>query len=304
MMRLSTSTNIYFNRPDGSKGSLSQCIRYCGRGGFRNMDISFLDYMNFRAPFVTDSYLQWVDQALADAEAYGIRFGQAHAPFYEFFDDSVPDRAEQDQMILRSIECAARMGVKWIAIHAGTDRHSGAMRQASKEKNLQYFLPVVEYAAKHNVGIAFENLWDLNIAPKKRYTAMVEDLVDLVDAFHSDTVGVCFDVEHAVISGLDPVKELAVIGSRLKSTHISDCIDMAADHLLPFSGITDWQPFMAALAAMDYQGDFAFEIHRYTQYMPDALIPGAVARAVEVGTYLLSMAQETAAAEGCADVGH
>ena len=297
-MRLSTSSNIYFNRPSGSKGSLFDCIHYCGQGGFRNMDISFLDYANFQAPFVTDAYLQWVDQALEIADLYGIQFGQAHAPFYDFFDDSVPNREEKDRMILRSIECAGRMGVKWIAMHAGTDRHSGEMRRCSMERNLQYFLPIVEFAAKQNVGIAFENLWDLNIAPKKRYTAMVEDLVELVDAFHSGTVGICFDVEHAVISGLDPVKELEVIGHRLKSTHISDCIDMASDHLLPFSGITRWEPVMAALKALQYHGDFAFEIHRYTQYTPDALVPGAITRAVEVGNHLLSMAQANSPEDG------
>lgn len=291
-MRLSTSTNIYFNRPGGFKGDLEQCIHYCGEGGFRNMDISFLDYTNFRFPIVTEGYLKWVDRALEAADTYGIRFGQAHAPFYNFCDPYAKNKEEQDRMILRSIECASRMGVKWMAIHAGTDYTSGRMRQGSKEKNLEYFLPVVEYAAKMNVGIAFENLWDFNIAPKKRYTANVEDLVDLVDAFWAENVGVCFDIEHAVISGLDPVKELEVIGDRLRSTHISDCIDVEADHLLPFYGITDWKPFMHALRKMDYQGDFAFEIHRYTQYMPDDLVPGAVERALEVGNYLLSMANE------------
>ena len=290
-MRLSTSTNIYFNRPDGSKGSIEKCIHYCGQGGFKNMDISFLDYANFRFPFVTDDYLQWVDNAIQIADTYGIRFGQAHAPFYNFCDANAKNKEEQDRLILRSIECASRMGVKWIAIHAGTDYSSGRMRQSSKEKNMEYFLPVIEYAAKRNVGIAFENLWDHNIAPKKRYTAMVEDLVDLVDAFGADNVGVCFDVEHAVISGLDPVKELEVIGDRLKSAHISDCIDMAADHLLPFYGITDWKPFVQTLRKMGYQGDFAFEIHRYTQYMPDDLVPGAVTRALEVGNYLLQISE-------------
>lgn len=290
-MKLSTSTNIYFNRPDGSKGNLKKCIQYCGEAGFQNMDISFLDYTNFRFPIVTDDYVKWVDEALETAASYGIQFGQAHAPFYNFCDENAKNKEEQDQMILRSIECAGRMGVKWIAIHAGTDYSTGRMRQASKEKNREYFLPVIEFAAKHNVGIAFENLWDHNIAPKKRYTAIVEDLVDLVDSFDAENVGICFDVEHAVISGLDPVKELEVIGSRLRSTHISDCIDMAADHLLPFYGITNWAPFMRELKRMDYQGNFAFEIHRYTQYMPDDLVPGAVERAVEVGNYLLGMAK-------------
>lgn len=290
-MRLSTSTNIYFNRPDGTKGSFEKCIHICGQAGFKNMDISFLDYTNFKSPFVTDNYEKWVDEALEIANSYGIHFGQAHAPFYNFCDENAKGKEHLDRMILRSIECAGKMGVKWIAIHAGTDYSTGRMRQASKEKNREYFLPVLEYATKNSVGIAFENLWDHNIAPKKRYTAIVEDLVELVDSFETDNVGICFDIEHAVISGLDPVKELEVIGQRLKSTHISDCIDIAADHLLPFYGITDWKPFMQKLKRMDYQGDFAFEIHRYMQYLPDDLVPGAAKRAIEVGNYLLELAK-------------
>ena len=291
-MNLSTSTNIYFNRPGGAKGDLERCIHYCGQAGYRRMDISFLDYANFRFPFVTEDYLAWVDRALAAAESYGIRFTQAHAPFYNFCDPYAKNKEEQDKLVLRSLECAARMGVRWIAIHAGTDYAAPRMREGSKQKNREYFLPLLDYAAKLGVGIAFENLWDHNIAPKRRYTAMVEDLVDLVDSFETDTAGICFDVEHAVISGLDPVKELEVIGPRLRSTHISDCIDMAADHLLPFYGITDWKPFMQALHRMDYRGDLAFEIHRYTQYMPDDLVPAAVAHSLEVGNYLLRLAEQ------------
>lgn len=42
-MRLSTSTNIYFNRPRGEKGSLDQCIRFCGQGGYKRMDLNLPD---------------------------------------------------------------------------------------------------------------------------------------------------------------------------------------------------------------------------------------------------------------------
>lgn len=103
------------------------------------MDISFLDYTNFRSPFVADDYLQWVDHALECADMYGISFGQAHAPFYDFFCEHVQDREEKDRLILRSIECASRMGVKWIAIHAGTDYSSGEIRRYSREKILNIF---------------------------------------------------------------------------------------------------------------------------------------------------------------------
>lgn len=291
-MQLATSTNIYFNRPDGTKGRLSKCLEYCARAGFQRVDLSFLDYANFRFPFVEDTYMSWIEEARKLALELGIVFSQGHAPFYNFCDDRAPGREEQDKLVLRSIDCAAELGIPWLAIHAGTDESAEKYREASKRKNLEYFLPVVEYAEKKNVGIAFENLWDLNIAPRRRYTADVEDLVDLVDAFHCDHVGVCYDVEHAVISGRNPVSELEVIGHRLRSTHISDCIDIQADHLLPFYGITDWAPFMKKLGQMGYDGDIAFEIHRYTQYMPDPLVPAAAAHAKIVGDYLLSLAEK------------
>lgn len=291
-MQFAANTNIYFNRPDGTKGDVVKCINYCGEAGFKKMDISFLDYVNFGFPIVTDRYMEWIDTIIETAAKYDIVFDQGHAPFYNFCDRNAKNKEFQDLMVLRSIECAEKMGVKWLAIHAGTDYESAWMRKSSKEKNREYFLPILEYASKHNVGIAFENLWDYNIAPKKRYTAIAEDLKDLVDSFDCEYAGICFDTDHAVLSGLDPAKELDVIADKLKSTHISDCIDIAADHLLPFDGITDWKPFMKKLKQIGYDGDLGFEIHRYTQYMPDALVPSAIKRAVEVGNYLLTLTEE------------
>lgn len=73
---------------------------------------------------------------------------------------------------------------------------------------------MIEYAAKNNVGIAIENLWDLNIAPLRRYTTTAEELVDLVDALHMDyeNVGICWDVEHADIMKQTQVPALKMIG--------------------------------------------------------------------------------------------
>lgn len=291
-MRLSTSTNIYFNRPGGRKGSLDQCIRFCGQGGYKRMDLNLVDYTNFRFPFVGGDYQKWIGQAMETAALYGITFGQAHAPFYNFCDPLAEGREELDALILRSIDCAQTMGIPWVAIHAGTDFEAAEPRRSSLEKNRAYFLPVLEYAEKRNVGIAFENLWDLNIAPRKRYTASVEDLIELVDSFPCSNAGICFDVEHAAISRQDPAKLTRLIGKRLKATHISDYLDMRANHLLPFSGPTEWEPFMAALRDIGYAGDFAFEIQHHTEFLPDELVPSAVRHSLEVGTYLLRLAEK------------
>lgn len=155
------------------------------------------------------------------------------------------------------------------------------------------FKPVIQHAAQKNVGIAIENLWDFNIAPKRRYTTTAEELVDLVDSLHKDfeNVGICWDVEHADIMQQAQGPALRMIGSRLKATHISDNVGVKYDHVLPFDGYTDWNAFMKLLKEIKYGGDFTYEIHRYTSQLPDAMVPAALRYSVEMGNYLLSLAE-------------
>ena len=71
-------------------------------------------------------------------------------------------------MVRRSIVGAEILGIKWLAIHAATDFNSATMLKSSKQKAIEYFKPHLELAAKHNVGYAMENLWELNISPTRR----------------------------------------------------------------------------------------------------------------------------------------
>lgn len=51
---------------------------------------------------------------------------------------------------------------------------------------------------------------------------------------------------------------------------------------------------MKALAAIDYEGDFTYETHRYTQAVPDEVIFAALRYSYELGQYLLSLAKADA----------
>lgn len=290
-MRLSTSTNIYFNRPDGTKAPIADCLKLCGEAGYRVMDMNFYDCTTFRYPFVTNRWERWANEISEQARKNQIEFSQAHANFYNFCDEQAPDKDFLDRMVLRSIDCAAILGVKWIVIHAGTDFASPCMVKDSKKKNVAYFTPVLEYAAEKGIGIAIENLWEYNIAPKRRYTATAEELMDFVMELEKryDNVGICWDFEHAAISKQEQFPALQMIGSRLKAVHVSDHTGIDNDHILPFQGATNWHELMPALKSIPYTGDFTYEIHRYTQNIPDALVPAALRYSVEVGNYLLSL---------------
>lgn len=293
-MRLSTSTNLYFNRPGGKKAPIEQSIRLCAAAGYRVMDLNFHDCTTFRLPFTGDAWQAWLETITKAAEEAHITFSQAHGPFYNFCDDTYAEKEWHDRMIFRALDCAAALHIPWVVFHAGTDFQAVNSFKSSRKKNREYFLPLIEYAEARGVGIAIENLWDLNIAPKKRYTASAEELVELVDSFDSPTVGICFDVEHATVMRQPVRQTLHDIGSRLKATHISDVADIVTtetDHKLPFDGITNWPEVMQALAEIRYTGDFTYEAHNFTKNIPDALIPAALSYSVRVGEYLLRMAE-------------
>ena len=48
---------------------------------------------------------------------------------------------------------------------------------------------------------------------------------------------------------------------------------------------------MEALRDIEYNGDFAFEIQHHTEFMPDELVPSAINHSINVGNYLLHLAE-------------
>lgn len=140
------------------------------------MDMNFYDCTSFKLPFVTAPVgISGFMESKIWPRTRGVEFSQAHANFYNFCDPQAPDKEFLDRMVLRSIDCASILGVKWLVIHAGTDFDSPRLVADSKRKNIEYFKPVIQYAAGKNVGIAIENLWDFNIAPKRRYTTTAKN---------------------------------------------------------------------------------------------------------------------------------
>ena len=62
-MRLSTSTCMYFNRPDGTKASILDSVRTLGQAGYRVLDMNFHDLSVFDTPFKTPQWETLIHQA-------------------------------------------------------------------------------------------------------------------------------------------------------------------------------------------------------------------------------------------------
>lgn len=291
-MRLSTSTSIMdrYQRVQGVV-SMEDCIKRCHAAGYRVLDMNFCDMSNPGMPLAKDDWEKWAHRIADLAARLGVEFSQSHSHFYHFLNPKIENREFHDEMIRRSCIASGILGVKWMTVHASTEtKNRGYSHKASKAGNLEYFPPYFELAFKHNVGVVIENMFDPTPV-QRTYTANYEDLIDLVDAFNDPRVQVCWDIGHANLVGYDQCEALRVVGKRLKSTHFADNHGVKDEHLLPFYGEIEWVAIMKTLKEIGYKGDVTYEVTPWLDRVPPALRDSALRHSVEVGEYLLRLAE-------------
>lgn len=289
-MELSTSLNALF---DPGRVTQERAMERVAASGFRVLDFNFCDWLFEGSPFVGKEWGQWVKDLRNGADRLGVCFSQAHGPIFNKFEDS--DHARWlTEMSHRSLESAALLGIPWVVFEpeALPGAYDGGHLSQTKQRNLDWFGGLLCTAEKVRVGIAVENCCDCSASVRKAsrwYGSVPVELIDLVDTLDHRLVGICWDTGHAHIQGLDQRAALISLGKRLKATHIQDNNGREDQHLVPFYGTIEWGPIMDALQAIEYEGDFTYEVHNFIRQLPDSLRDSALRYAVEVGKHLMSM---------------
>lgn len=265
------------------------------KAGFQYFDFNFADWSNDpNSPFAKDDWKDWIMSVKEYCERTGVKFVQAHGPLYNIFGEDSPRKQLCDKLCMRSLEAAGILEIPWVVFHAGTcgDEFDQAHIAELKRRNMEFFTPLVEACEKFNTGIALENMaqaFGVQHNGKDHYCSKTDDLIDLVDSFHSDRVGICWDTGHANVNKSNQPYDLKKIGSRLKVLHIQDNDGVKDQHLPPFHGNIDWNKLMAALYEIDYQGPFTFEAQVEVRRMPNSCQDTAMKLLKEIGDYLVSI---------------
>lgn len=292
-MKLSTSTNIVFERPDKSIMPMEDMMELAFVAGFDTFDISFYDWSLPHSPFLTDRWEKWLARIERKKDELGVSFGQCHAYTYNFCAPmTAAERARHEELVERSIYCCAALGSPLCVTHPETDFDSPALVKSSKEKNTAYFQELLRKTEKYPMAFAIENMCDYSIAPKRKYCATPEEMVDFVTSFDDERMGICWDFEHADIMKQDQRQSLLYIGKHLKATHVSDTHSMTDPdlmHVMPLFGTVNWKEVVQTLREIGYTGYFSFEANNYGNYFPDELLPTALRLAREIGEYLMKL---------------
>lgn len=279
-MELSTSLNLLNCEPRLPVVQQLKILKDCG---FHFFDMNFCDYNNPNSPLVLPGWEKWIMQIKDFADQEGLSFYQSHGHMFEFY----PDDRENNALIDRTIAASGLLAVKWIVFHPYHQRSK--MDDENQNRTKEKFKHILELAGKHNVGVAIENMPAFyegnNGCPD--YCSDIHELIELVDSFQSDNVGICWDTSHGNLCVEDQAKCLHLIGSRLKALHISDNFQKQDDHMAPFYGTVKWPSIMLALSVIHYQGTFSFETHQFTNRLPLSLRPDAIRLLHRIGEYLI-----------------
>ena len=295
-MKLSTSTNLLFLRPDGRIYHPQEAVKKIVKAGFRTLDFNFYDWVITKgSPYMEKDGDQWLEGMAEQARELGVRYEQAHAHFYNFASVTMSDeeRNWQEEQALRSIKGAAVLGAKVVVTHPCTFfSREGSYYKLSKEKNKEYFHRLLDKTANLGIKIALENMTDIDTAPVKKYCAVPEELGELIADIDDERIGACWDFEHGDLMRQNQPEIVKYFGNKLYATHVSDSHGykpVYLTHRLPMTGTIEWKPIMKALREINYQGCFSYEAHNYLNVLPDCAIDSALRLAYDIGTYLMEL---------------
>ena len=275
-MLISTNTGLYSARLGKPRYSLHEAVRFFAKSGFEALDVNFAATIytaeNCRDTILDGDWESKLDAVLKAATENGIAILSSHTPFIS---GNAPhsarvglDEASFEKMALRAIRATAFLGARYAVMHP--------RREASGEVDIAFIIedlkPYVEEAAAAGIALAVENMaWTDE-----------SQLIEIADRLGC---GICWDVGHANIKGLDQPAALKNMGKRVKVLHLHDNYGAKDSHNAPYFGTINWRDIAAALGEIGFEGAFNYEVAIGS--VPDALREAHAAYLVQAAKELL-----------------
>jgi sugar phosphate isomerase/epimerase len=198
----------------------------------------------------------WVKRVRETLEKSKILINSVHAPFSQKVDISRCDVGGQEYAIVeisKSMEMAKQLGAKILVVHASAEPIEQTERAERLSQSSWGLATLAKMAEASGVKIAVELL------PRTCLGNTAEELMQLVEAYPHELVGICLDTNHLADASKLP-EYVKILQHRLITTHISDYDDIDEKHWMPFCGVVDWGAFANALDEVKYHGAFIYEV--------------------------------------------
>jgi len=237
----------------GRKLKLEDAIAWAARHGVRFIDIELDTGANAFTRF--DAVRS---AAIRDACARaGVQLG-LHTSSTVNVAEYAPLLSNAADAYLRAyIDAAAKLGARWIVVHAGF--HFGSDQAQRMEAGLERLRQTTAYAEAHGVTLLLENLNKEPQDAEVHYLAhTLEEWRWYFERIDSPAFGLAFTANHAhlVPEGVPGFVEAMPIG-RVREVRLADCLRNGVEqHLRPGEGNFDFPDLFSRLDAMGFAGHY------------------------------------------------
>ena len=191
------------------------------------------------------------------AEQIGLTIHQTHGPWrWPICDVTEEDRAERFEKMAKAIRGTAFLGARYMVLHnimpfGRVDTDPDAVRAINQD----FFARLCKIGEENGVIICLENM-----PFPEQVLARPADTVAFVRELNTPWLRVCLDVGHATKLGVPAGDAVRQIGKEyLAVMHVHDNDGTGDLHWQPFTGVTDWADFSAALVEIGFDGVLSLE---------------------------------------------
>lgn len=240
------------------KYGLERAVDMLIEAGYPAIDISMF---NTKACPFTDGYREVAYRLKAKADAVGVKFIQAHAPFGGGYDNYLNNLVP---LFPKAFEFCSILGIPNIVVHPIMKGHFYGHGEEHFEMNMKFYRALAPLARTNGVKIAIENMWDRHPVTGRICDHVCADPYELVRYYDTlndpEVFTVCLDIGHVALCGREPEDAIRIIGhDRLGCIHAHD-VDYVDDlHTLPGVAKINWDRVCRALGEIDYVGSFNME---------------------------------------------
>jgi len=250
-------------------------LRLCAELGYEGLaitpDVGQLDLYRLSAGELMD-LRRWSEElGLELAIETGARFlldaRRKHRP--NLLEEEAGERERRVDFLLRSVDLAHELGAGVVSLWAGRapsdevceDSELDSGRRSQLLDRLAAGLEtVLTHATQAGVQLAFEPEPGMFIERVSGYGSLVEHMGGA-----ADSLGLCLDVGHLVVSGDLPVGDMIrTWAPRLVHVHLDDAVRGIHEHRMFGEGELDLAETLAALTEVGFDGMAAVELSRHS----------------------------------------
>ena len=225
-----------------------QTFADCRKFGIYSIDVGL------SKRFSTDSYVRKLEDAVKQANEYGVHIRCIHLPYGQGWDISENFDFQRKAAVQAHLEiikrCDETVKPVYYVLHPSTEPIEPDMRQA----HLAHAHESLTVLSANVNNLLIENL------PRDCLANTSDELIRLLEPFPN--LSVCCDLNHLLQE--TPQAALRKLGSRVKHLHVSDNDGTNEKHWLPGDGIIDWVEVLRALRDIGYDGVFNYEVRKYS----------------------------------------